>query len=184
MKKKLLTAAFLSALVVSLCGCDSDSNSSSNTSSSSKSSSFSQSQSVSTPSQSTDSIESKDEEIIDYNKLIEMPQSGGTYEYYSYGVFFSSTTVNDYSYTIGEQSSNQIRIDFKFTCTLNSMSENAAGSAIDFFVAAYSKDGKKLKESIANHAANVGETVSFDFTILLDKSDAKNGMVIKFESNE
>lgn len=183
MKKNILSAAILSTLIVSLCGCDPDNNSPSSTSSSSDGTSSSQSQSVSASVQSTD-IESKDDETTDYNKLIEMPQSGGTYDYYSYGIFFSSTTVNDYSYTIGEQSSDQIRIDFEFTCTLNSMSENAAGSAANFFVVAYSKDGDKLEESIANHTANVGETVSFNKTILLDKSAAKNGIEIKFESNK
>ena len=131
------------------------------------------------------SASNTEKEIIDYQSLIVFPASIGTYDYYSYGYHYSTTTLNDYSYKISEQSSTQIRVDFEFHCRLDYMGENAAGISITFFANIYSKNGNKISENIINESdVNVGENITFKETILIDKADVNDGIIISFEGNQ
>ena len=122
---------------------------------------------------------------VDYESKIDFPKTTGEYKYYSYGYHWSTVTVSNYDYDISEQSASQIRIDFDLTCSFDYHGENAAGVSFNFFILVYDSNGVLIKESIVNETdADVGDTVITEHTILLDKDDVKNGIVIKFSGNE
>ena len=122
---------------------------------------------------------------FDYESKIDFPKVTGEYEYYSYGYHWSTVTVSNYNYDISEQSASQIRIDFDFTCTFDYHGENAAGTSFNFYILVYDSNGVLIKDSIVNETdADVGDTVITEHTILLDKEDVKNGVVIKFGGNK
>lgn len=121
----------------------------------------------------------------DYASKIDFPSTTGTYKYYSYGYHWSTVTVSSYDYDISEQSKTQIRIDFDFNCTFDYHGENAAGNSFDFYILVYDKDGNLIKDSIVNETdAQVGDTIITKHTILLDKDDVNNGIVIEFSGNK
>lgn len=122
---------------------------------------------------------------IDYESKIDFPKTTGKYEYYSYDYHWSTVTVSNYDYDISEQSESQIRIDFDFNCTFDYHGEKAAGVSFNFYILVYDSNGVLIKDSIVNETnANVGDTVTTEHTILLDKADVKKGIVIKFSGSK
>ncbi len=157
MKRIILTILLLGVVIIGLTGCGSN----------------------------TENVESINN-IVNYEEKITFPEKGGTYEDYSYGTLYSKTTVLDYSYEISEQSTTQIRIDFDFTCRADYFyNEDAEAQFFNFYIVAKSKDGETVADEIVNITDyKVGDTMSEEFTFLLDKEDVVNGIDIEFTSNE